>query len=117
MWLVVVFVFCSVVIEFVLNVLFAVAVELVVVGVVFVVFVVVVVVMVDVCSSSSGSSSVRFLALQSVISRIIVMIAMSPNTILRRSFILRNSCLHFMLCCMSSSLPVGISTSIWLIVD
>ena len=86
-----------VVVEFVLNVLFAVAVELVVVGVVFVVFVVVVVVMVDVCSSS-GSSSVRFLALQSVISRIIVMIAMSPNTILRRSFILRNSCLHFMLC-------------------
>ena len=105
-----------VVVEFVLNVLFAVAVELVVVGVVFVVFVVVVVVMVDVCSSS-GSSSVRFLALQSVILRIIVMIAMSPNTILRRSFILRNSCLHFMLCCMSSSLPVGISTSIWLIVD
>ena len=104
-----------VVVEFVLNVLFAVAVELVVVGVVFVVFVVVVVVMVDVCSSS-GSSSVRFLALQSVILRIIVMIAMSPNTILRRSFILRNSCLHFMLCCMSSSLPVGISTTIWLIV-
>ena len=50
------FVCCSVgclfvVVEFVLNVLFAVAVELVVVGVVFVVFVVVVVVMVDVCSS------------------------------------------------------------------
>ena len=53
------FVFCSVgcmfvVVEFVLNVLFAVAVELVVVGVVFVVFVVVVVVvMVDVCSNSN----------------------------------------------------------------
>ena len=52
------FVFCSVgclfvVIEFVLNVLFAVAVELVVVGVVFVVFVVVVAVLVDVCRSSS----------------------------------------------------------------
>ena len=53
------FVCCSVgclfvVVEFVLKVLFAVAVELVVVGVVFVVFVVVVVVvvMVDVCSSS-----------------------------------------------------------------
>ena len=95
MWLVVVFVFCSVVVEFVLNVLFAVAVELVVVCVEFVVFVVVVVVMVDVCSSSS---SIGFLASQSVISRIIVMIAMSPNTILRRSFILRSSCLHFMFC-------------------
>ncbi len=52
------FVCCSVgclfvVVEFVLNVLLAGAVELVVVGVVFVVFVVVVVVvMVDVCSSS-----------------------------------------------------------------
>ena len=88
----VVFVFCSVVVEFVLNVSFAVAVELVVVCVEFVVFVVVVV-MVDVCSSSIG-----FLASQSVISRIIVMIAMSPNTILRCSFILRSSCLHFMLC-------------------